>query len=280
MGVLERAVLAPERADLRNLVTLLLDTSESMGRVRELSDGSSTIPINELSAALKVFIGADLPSEPVLRSSGELAIGEFSGSSLNWLALAKGDREGSHPFYFVGHLDSDVKLEASGQTPMATAILVGLQAIERRKEQLRNSKPPKSHEHRPVMYLVTDGQPEGESKRRMEEAIEALQEAERLKKVLFFSLGTGGADMDLLRTLSIGGALNAFDLKGRGLSQLLKFVSRSAEAAFGAEGGDAAGGNFDKAISDPRDARHVYEFVNSKFEKTWWDSLSNSGFAL
>lgn len=277
MGKLAEAAMAPERVDQRNLVALLLDTSESMGR------GQPPTPIDELNQAVAKFLSEDIPKHRKLQQSGELAIGQFrkrnqdQSQFVEWLELASHDMEGSHPFYLARGLRAQKDLEASGQTPIATAILLGLSAIETRKEQLRNSQPPKSHEHRPVLYLVTDGAPEGESERRMEEAIEELQRAEREKRVLFFSIGTGGADMSLLSTLSLGGSDNAYDLKDQSLSQLLQFVSRSSEATFAPDVATSAGDPADPG--DPMDARNVYLSVRRKFNEGFFKNLEDRPFA-
>ncbi|MEM9201055.1 MAG: VWA domain-containing protein [Actinomycetota bacterium] len=277
MGKLAEAAMAPERVDQRNLVALLLDTSESMGR------GQAPTPIDELNDAVGKFLSEDIPKHRKLRQSGEIAIGQFrklgndQARFVEWLKLADHDAEASHPFYLARDLRAQDQLDASGQTPIATAILLGLAAIEKRKEQLRNSQPPKSHEHRPVLYLVTDGAPEGETDRRMEEAVEELQRAEREKRVLFFSIGTGGADMDLLSSLSLGGSDNAYDLKDQSLSQLLQFVSRSSEATFAPE----AVGSDESLVEpgDPMDARNVYVNVRRKFNEGFFKNLDDRPFA-
>lgn len=279
MGKLAEAKMAPERVDQRNLVALLLDISESMGRDRLVPtpDGGSrnSKPIDELNRALRTFLAEDLPAHRKLQQSGEIAVAQFRGVGndpakyVDWLRLSSSDPECSHPFYFARDLEPQDELKAMGQTPIATAIIEGLKKIDERKEQLRRSKPPKSHEHRPVLYLVTDGEPEGESDRRLEEAIEDLQTAERKKKILFFSIATGAAKVDFLHRLSVGGSDNAYDLREHSLSALLQFVSRSSEATYSVD----ADGTSPVISDDPMDPRNTYIELRRKFNEGFFGNL-------
>lgn len=268
---LRETPLSPDRVDRRNLVTLLLDTSESMGQKR--SDGSA--PIDELNAAMTKFLAVDLPNERVLSTSGEIAVCSFFGRGTDWIHLAATDIEGSHPFYPVGGLRLQKTLTAKGETPIGTAILEGLKMINGRVDRLGAMSPPRRSEHRPVLYLVTDGQPQGDSPERLEEARDQLRAAERAHEVLFFSVGTTGADMDYLASLSIGGATNAYDLRERSLGELLQFVSRSSEATFeAAEVGDVnLPVDLADDVTDARDARLTYVHVRNEYERDFWRRL-------
>lgn len=251
MGIFDSTELAPERVDQRNLVVLLLDGSASM----------QGPPIEALNKAVRQFVETDFRAQPVLGRSGELAIGVFRGESTHWLSL--GDHgDGSHPFYFVTGLSNPSPIEPSGATPMCAAILQALEAIDARKDELRRHHPPMSHQHRPVIYLMTDGT-STDTLPVQERAIRRLKEAERAKRVLFVSLGIGEANMDFLASLSVGGRSNALDFKEQPISSLLSFVSRSAEASFR----DAGSGHTD--YEDLRDPRITYQQISQVAEEFW-----------
>jgi uncharacterized protein YegL len=262
-----RPAQAPDRPDLRNLLCLLLDASESMGWE---VDGRK--PIDELQEALDVFLTTDLPDDPILQVNAEVAVGQFRATTrdqsrhVEWLTL--GDDRASDPFYFIDGLRPPARLRSEGQTPIGTAIMAGLRAIENRKVQLGTTG--LSHEYRPLLYLITDGRPEGESEERLEEAIEDLQDAERGKHVLCFALGTGKADMATLERLSIAGADAAVDLRSMPIAKTLKFASASAGAvhALAERGDDRTETDPDLAhIDDPDDARVIIRAAREEMRK-------------
>ena len=264
----------------RNLVCVLLDCSESMGKPQGTR---SVVPIAALNEAVDAFLSEDLISVGPLKRYGEVAVGSFSGSGepVDWKDLSTAGADDSPPFFRVRRdLRILERLVAAGQTPMGTAILDGLKFLEARRQELDSSPHPVSIPHRPSLFLVTDGRPEGESTERLDEARDELQRAERDGEVLFWSLGTDGADMTVLRSLSVGGAANARDLSGLTLRSVLRLISQTpgmaSEAAQELHSNDAA------TETDLESAVQTYTNVDRKLtaaERAWYASERNSPFA-
>lgn len=259
MGRLDELDVAPDRVDLRNLVVLLLDISGSM------KDG----PIDALNAAVDEFLGTTVPRNPHLRRSGEIAVGGFGGDVVEWQSLSPSDPEGSHPFYLARNLRAQAPFLAGGRTPMAKAIVEGLTVINERKKQLRAQG--RSHQHRPMLYLMTDGTPT-DSLEDMQKAVAALQRMETERRVLFFSIGTRGADMEVLRRLSVGGEANAYDLQSMSFAATLNFVSRSSEHVMS---GAAASAGYEAVDADPDNPVNTYRAVN-QFMAEWHEHVDQT----
>ncbi|MGQ0744428.1 MAG: vWA domain-containing protein [Acidimicrobiales bacterium] len=213
--------LPPERQASRNLVVLLLDASGSM----QEPGSSRRVPrIDELNNALQSFAAEDMHAIPQLEANGEIAIGVFSGMGFQWLDLGQGDSRPPEPFAYAAYVNRIPALVASGATPMDQAILGALEAIGRRKRSLANEG--RTHESRPIVFLLTDGHPTEP----MHDALTALREAERSKAALFFALGTGQARTDWLELIAPEAH---YPLRNRPLRSYLEFVSTSMSAISG-----------------------------------------------
>lgn len=215
------AALPPERQTSRNLVVLLLDASGSMLEAGPSRRGSR---IDDLNHALQTFAREDMHDIPQLESNGEIAIGVFRGERFAWLDLDAGDVRPPPPFAFAAYVHSIPPITAAGSTPMNLAISAALEAIGERKLSL--SLEGRTHESRPIVFLLTDGQPTEP----MREALVALREAERTKAVLFFALGTGNARSEWLELIAPEAH---YPLKNRPLRSYLEFVSTSMSAIAG-----------------------------------------------
>ncbi|MCP3859141.1 MAG: hypothetical protein GY704_05780 [Phycisphaeraceae bacterium] len=259
----------------RHLVAVLADCSSSMtwepgapgepGRVGHR-------PIDALNNAIPDFLAHDLPSVKQLIAFGDVALGSFNSvnkSPVSWLKLENGTADSSHPFYGV---TNDLKLPhdlvADGQTPMGTALLDALRVLELHRIALT------SDEDRPVsvrrpgnLFLITDGVPEGESEERFAEAREELQDAERGDRVRFWSIGTEGADMELLRSLSLGGSENAWELSRTPLRKILKLITFTTDTATQAGAGGGGPEAFYRSVRERVEKRGFF----TEEERSFYD---------
>ena len=172
---------------------LLLDKSASMGGdpITELNAGIRTLK-NELSAD-------DIASRRV-----ELAI------------LSFGPITKDVGFSCVADFDPP-ELVAGSDTPMGRAIEEALDMVETRKQTY------KAHGiayYRPWILLITDGAPTDN----WQKAAKRVHEAEKDMKVVFFAVGVGGADFEVLRRISVREPLR---LAGLQFSELFKWLSAS-----------------------------------------------------
>jgi uncharacterized protein YegL len=104
-----------------------------------------------------------------------------------------------------------------GGTPMGEAILEALELVRLRKQQYQANG---VAYYRPWMFLVTDGAPTDDWR----PAAKAIKEAEKSKAVAFFPVGVEGADMEVLRQLSVRAPLK---LKGLMFRELFQWLSNS-----------------------------------------------------
>lgn len=89
-------------------------------------------------------------------------------------------------------------LAASGGTCIAPAVNAALDLIEERKAQYRAAG---VSYYRPIVMLVTDGRPEHDDADKLAQAAARIKENESSRRLTFFAIGTGKADMDALGRL-------------------------------------------------------------------------------
>jgi uncharacterized protein YegL len=160
-----------ENPENRCPVILLLDTSGSM----------SGQPIQELNRGLAAF------KEDVLRDaqaslSVEVAIVTFGPVRL------------IQDFVTIDHF-TPPKLETEGVTPMGEAIEYALDLLETRKQSYKDNG---VLYYRPWVFLITDGAPTDA----WEGAAQRVREEEAQRRMLFFTVGVQGADMNKLRQIA------------------------------------------------------------------------------
>ncbi len=149
---------------------LLLNTSGSM-------DGER---INALNAGL-VTLREELGKDELALLRVEVAVVTFGDHA-----------ERVQDFVTAGQFQPPT-LDASGQTPMGAAIELALDLTEQRK---RDYKANRISYYRPWVFLITDGEPtDGNLWQRAAQRVHALEAA---KKVAFFAVGVGGANMGVL----------------------------------------------------------------------------------
>lgn len=205
---LEEDVEFPYNPEPQLPCVLLLDTSGSM-------DGQR---IEELNAGLWTF-KQHLVQDAVARKRVYIALITFN--SRVEVVEQYSPRLGiSTEFLSIAEFNPPV-LKASGQTFMAKGIQTALDLLHAHKRSLREQE---WDYYRPCIFMITDGKPEGEENALVEEAGKRVRMEEAQKRVLFFTVGVGGADMALIRQLS---AREPVNLKGQEFGEAIAFLSRS-----------------------------------------------------
>lgn len=177
---------------------LILDTSGSMAGepLRLLEEGMATYK-DELCA------------DVLARKRVEVAVVTFGGS-VN-VAQTFVTAESFYP----------PPLTASGDTPMARAVITGLDVLAERKQEYRSNG---IGQYRPWVFLITDGGPTDANTPDWPEAIRRIQEGEGRKSFSFFAVGVEGANMEMLAQLTQREPLK---LKGMRFRDLFAWLSAS-----------------------------------------------------
>lgn len=141
--------------------------------------------IDQINRGLELF-GQELTDDEVAAETVEPAIVSFGGGVDVVQDFVKADSF------------QPPTLSAGGNTPMGDAVLKALDMVEGRKSTYRDQ----GYEvFRPWVFLLTDGNPNGGSTS-IDEAADAIAEAEREGHAIFWAAGTEDADFDALETLS------------------------------------------------------------------------------
>lgn len=179
---------------------LLLDVSGSM----------SGRPLDELNAGLTLFKD-ELAADSLAMKRAEIGIVTFGPVKVEM------------PFTTAAAFFPPT-LQAQGDTPMGAAIMEALNMVRDRKQDYRSNG---IVYYRPWVFLITDGGPTDS----WQAAAEAVREGEASKKFAFFVIGVKGANMDVLRQISVREPLSLDGLKFRPLfkwlSDSLGLVSQS-----------------------------------------------------
>lgn len=186
---LEEAVEFAENPEPRCPCILLLDTSGSMGGA----------PIEALNAGLQTFC-EELNKDDLARKRVEVAIVSFDSQVKVIQDFVTADR-----------FEAPI-LRAQGMTSMGTGIEQALDLIADRKFQYRNNG---VTYYRPWVFLITDGEPQGESDDAVRRAVDRLRDDEMGKRVAFFAVGVENANMKRLSEISVRAPLKLHGLNFR-----------------------------------------------------------------
>lgn len=197
---LEEAVEFAENPEPRCPCVLLLDTSGSM----------QGPPIEALNKGLQAF-KADLVKDPLASRRVEIAVVGFD----NEIKLL-------HDFVTVDNFNPPT-LTAQGQTFMGGAITKALEMIQARKTQYRANG---IAYYRPWVFMITDGEPQGEPDNVVQLAVERLKREETEKKVAFFAVGVENANMERLGSIVVRAPVK---LVGLNFVEMFVWLSRSME---------------------------------------------------
>jgi uncharacterized protein YegL len=195
---LEEAVEFAENPEPRCPCVLLLDTSGSMGGA----------PIDALNSGLQTFC-EELNKDDLARKRVEVAIVSFDSQVKVIQDFVTADR-----------FEAPI-LRAQGMTSMGTGIEQALDLIADRKFQYRNNG---VTYYRPWVFLITDGEPQGESEDAVRRAIDRLRDDETGKRVAFFAVGVENANMKRLSEISVRAPLK---LKGLNFREMFVWLSAS-----------------------------------------------------
>ena len=132
----------------------------------------------------------------------------------------------------------------TGHTPLGEALIEALNAIEHRRLEIREKE--QRTTLRPILFLITDGEPTTKTHRK---AIERIRRAEKNKRLLFFAIGTHDANTDILKQLAPEAW---YDLRKKPIVDLIQFMSTSSEKI---------------ASTDPNvDSTEFYTYIRESFE--------------
>lgn len=115
-------------------------------------------------------------------------------------------------------------LTAQGLTTMGAGINKSLEIIQERKSQYRANG---IAYYRPWVFMITDGEPQGEIDEVIEQATQRLRGDESNKKVAFFTVGVENANMDRLHQIAVRTPLK---LKGLNFVEMFVWLSASMSA--------------------------------------------------
>ncbi len=198
---LDEVVEFAENPEPRCPCVLLLDTSGSM----------QGTPINALNEGLLSFRD-ELIKNPLAARRVEVAIITFD-SHVNVV----------QDFVTADQFNPPI-LTAQGLTNMGSGINKALDLIQERKIQYRANG---IAYYRPWVFMITDGEPQGESENIIEQATKRLQMDEANKRVAFFTVGVENANMARLSNIAVRTPLK---LKGLNFVELFVWLSASMSA--------------------------------------------------
>jgi uncharacterized protein YegL len=201
LAKLEDAVEFAENPEPRCPCVLLLDTSGSM----------QGAPLDAMLAGLEAF-RFDLAVDPLAARRVEIAVVAFDNRIRVVQDFVPPDRF-DIPF-----------LNAEGMTHVGAAIEKALDMVEERKARYRAYD---VAYYRPWIFLVTDGEPQGEAPEAVQKAVARLREAEEKKQVAFFAVGVENANMQALANISTRQPLR---LKGLDFREMFVWLSRSMQS--------------------------------------------------
>lgn len=198
---LEETVEFAENPEPRCPCVLLLDTSGSMRGA----------PIEALNKGLVAF-REDLVRDPLASRRVEVAVVSFDS-----------EVKVVQDFVTVDQFQPPT-LSAQGLTFMGTAIHKALDMIQARKTVYRKNG---IAYYRPWVFMITDGEPQGEPDTVVQQAAQRIKSDEAAKRVAFFAVGVENANMAKLAEIVVRTPVK---LIGLNFTEMFVWLSRSMEA--------------------------------------------------
>lgn len=198
---LDEAVEFAENPEPRCPCVLLLDTSGSM----------QGAPINALNEGLRTFKD-DLIKNSLASRRVEVAVITFD-CDINVV----------QDFVTADQFEPPT-LTAQGLTHIGAAIHKALDIIQTRKAQYRANG---VAYYRPWIFMITDGEPQGEQEGVIEQVSQRIKDDEANKRVAFFTVGVENANMTSLSQISVRTPIK---LKGLNFTELFLWLSASMSA--------------------------------------------------
>jgi uncharacterized protein YegL len=198
-SLVDRVRVNENNREPRQPLVLLVDTSGSMsGDLADVAAG-----LEELRVALA--------RDTVARNRVEFGVVTFGGAVT------------THGAFGEAAVFEPPALAAAGDTPMAAALEQALDLLEAKKRAYKESG---LDYYRPLIFLLTDGEPTDTS--RWSEAVRRVREAERDKKMVLLSVGTKTANFARLGELSPD--RTPLRLKEAQWGTMFQWLSRSLQA--------------------------------------------------
>ena len=186
-----------ENPEPRVPCALVVDTSTSM----------SGMKLIELNKGLKTYRD-ELLKDPLAAKRVEVGVITFGGRV-------------QRRTKFVTPPDFDPpQLDAIGGTPMGEAILEAITMVEERKQAYRDNG---IAYYRPWIFLITDGEPNDH----WQPVCSQVERGEKEKAFSFFAVGVEGANMEVLKEISVRKPLWLMGLK---FAELFTWLSNSQQA--------------------------------------------------
>ena len=183
--------------EARCACVLLLDTSSSM----------KGEPIKKLNEGYKLLLDT-LKKDRLAVLRVELSVIVFGGRVQVVQEFATVDKVNFKP------------LVSDGSTPMGEAIKLGVAKLAERKKLYEAAS---IRRYRPWMFMVTDGEPTDEWK----SAASLVREREKGKHLSFCAVGVEGANMSVLKQMSVRSPVH---LKGLDFTEMFTWLSTSLSA--------------------------------------------------
>jgi uncharacterized protein YegL len=120
-------------------------------------------------------------------------------------------------------------LSAQGVTLMGTGIHQALDMVQARKSQYKTNGVPY---YRPWIFMITDGESQGEPDEVVKQAAQRVRDDEASKRVAFFAVGVEGANMQRLAEIS---ARAPVKLRGLNFVEMFVWLSASMQRVSGSK---------------------------------------------
>lgn len=101
-------------------------------------------------------------------------------------------------------------LATGGATHMGRAIHTALDMVESRKLQYRDHG---IAYYRPWVFMITDGEPQGEAEEIISQAARRIRDDELSKRIAFFAVGVENAAMERLQRIAVRAPVKLFGLR-------------------------------------------------------------------